>query len=93
MVVKTHEVSNGDELRIVGFEIHQRSVRNGSSLNESDIKYAPEQYLQRSNGDYDPMEEGILFSYSIKTINDESTEWSHRMDHYFAIGKYDVHMK
>ena len=55
MVVKTHKVSNGDELRVVGFEIHQRSVRYGSSLTESDIKYAPEQKLKESNGDYDPM--------------------------------------
>ena len=39
------------------------------------------------------MDEGLIFSYSIKTVNDEMTEWSHRMDHYYMIGKYDVHMK
>lgn len=37
--------------------------------------------------------EGIMFSYSIKTVNDETTTWANRMDHYIAIGKYDVHMK
>ena len=36
---------------------------------------------------------GILFSYSIKTVNDESTKWASRLDHYYSIGKYDVHMK
>ena len=39
------------------------------------------------------MEDGIIFSYSMKTVLNDETEWSHRMDHYFAIGKYDVHMK
>ena len=39
------------------------------------------------------MSEGLIFSYSIKTVNDDTTEWASRMDHYYAIGKYDVHMK
>ena len=35
----------------------------------------------------------MTFSYSVKTVNDETTTWATRMDHYYAIGKYDVHMK
>ena len=93
ITVKTHEVSAGDELRVVGFEIQQRSVKNGFLQAHENIGRAPEQYLKLANGNYEEMEEGLIFSYSIKTVNDESTEWSHRMDHYYTIGKYDVHMK
>ena len=37
--------------------------------------------------------EGIYFSYSWETINDESTTWAHRFDQYYEVGRYDVHMK
>ena len=37
--------------------------------------------------------DGIYFSCSWKTVNDASTTWAHRFDHYYEIGKYDVHMK
>ena len=26
-------------------------------------------------------------------MNDDTTTWANRMDHYYQIGKYDVHMK
>ena len=93
ITVKTHHVSNGDEMRIVGLEVEQRSIANGESLYKGGSKKASEQYVKLANGQYEDMGDGLLFSYSIKTVNDESMEWSHRMDHYFAIGKYDVHMK
>ena len=37
------------------------------------------------------MDEGILFSYSIKTVSDPDTTWMNRMDHYYQIGKFEVH--
>lgn len=94
ITVKTHQVSNGDELRIVGFEVEQKSIQSGSPVSTKSIRdRQPKQYIKLANGEYDEMEEGLTFSYSIKTVNDEATEWSHRLDHYYAVGKYDVHMK
>ena len=90
MTVKTHNVSAGSELRIVGFEIEQRSIARGASL---DSEAAPLQYLRYANGTIADGSKGMLFSYSIKTVNDDSTTWASRLDHYYAIGKYDVHMK
>ena len=37
--------------------------------------------------------ERFKFSYSIKTVNDKSTMWASRMDHYFMKGDHDIHMK
>ena len=53
---------------------------------------APPQVIKYANGTWeDYTHGGIIFSYEIKTINDETTTWANRMDHYYAIGKYDVH--
>ena len=92
IVVKTHEVSAGDEVRIVGFAATPRSIKSGSA-GTGNHGSAPEQYIKLANGQYDDMDDGLIFSYSISTVNDEATDWSHRMDHYYIIGKYDVHMK
>ena len=35
----------------------------------------------------------MVFSYSWRTVNDETTTWRHRWDQYYEIGKYDVHMR
>ena len=43
--------------------------------------------------DYTDLSNGVFFSYSITTLNDETTTWATRMDHYFTIGKFDVHMR
>ena len=93
ITVKTHHVSGGDEVRIVGLEVTPRSIKAGSSLDAGRIESQPQEILKFSNGDLADITSGITFSYSIKTINDETTTWASRMDHYYAIGKYDVHMK
>ena len=92
IVVRTHEVSAGDEVRIVGFAVTPRSIKSGSA-GTGNHGSAPEQYIKLANGEYDDMDDGLIFSYTISTVNDETTDWSHRMDHYYIIGKYDVHMK
>jgi hypothetical protein len=37
ITVKTHKVTNGDELRVVGFEVEPFSIRTGSSLKEDTL--------------------------------------------------------
>lgn len=94
ITVKTHHVTNGDELRIVGFEVLPMSIDFESPLDPETIQEQPMQYLLRSGApNYEDISHGILFSYSFTTVNDESTTWATRMDHYYAIGKYDVHMR
>lgn len=92
-IVKVHHVHGGDEVRIVGFEVEQHSIATGSSLDPQFLHRQPKQYLRTSTGKLTDISEGILFSYSWKTVNDESTTWKHRLDHYYEMGKYDVHMK
>ena len=36
--------------------------------------------------------ETIIFSYSVTTVNDGTTLWANRMDHYYKIGSHNVHM-
>ena len=33
----------------------------------------------------------VTFSYSVYTVNDKTTEWAHRMDHYWKMGSGKVH--
>jgi len=65
ITVKTHNVSNGDEIRIVGFEIEQKSIKTQEGTGYDDSEFAPKQYIKLANGEYDPLENGLTFSYSI----------------------------
>ena len=93
MTVKTHHVTAGDEVRIVGFEVEQKSVQAGygKSLSNVNLADAPPQIIRYRNGTYADITRGIIFSYEIRTVNDDTTTWASRMDHYYQIGKYDVH--
>ena len=90
--VKVHHVPGGDEVRIVGFEVEPMSIAKGSPLDLETLRDQPKQYL-RKDGVPTDVSEGVVFSYSWTTINDESTTWAHRFDQYYEIGKYDVHVK
>ena len=90
--VKTHHVAGGDEVRIVGFEVQPYSIAAGYPLDIETLHLQPPQVMKRGYNMTD-VSEGIIFSYSWKTVNDETTTWAHRFDQYFEVGKYDVHMK
>ncbi len=85
--MKTHKVTASETVRIVGFEILPRSIANGSSLSPETIDKQPPQLLSKG-AVYEKLDEGILFSYSIKTVQDPKTTWASRMDHYYSIGKF-----
>ena len=36
--------------------------------------------------------EKFKFTYTLTTVNDASTKWANRMDHYYKIGNHDIHM-
>jgi len=92
ITVKTHHVAAGDELRIVGFEVEPKSIKLGGSLVVDSLDQQEPQWLKRHGKTVD-LEDGILFSYSIRTVNDETTTWASRMDHYYSFGREDVHMR
>ena len=48
--VKVQHVHGGDEVRIVGFEVEQFSIKEGSSLDPNYLTLQPKQYLRRPNG-------------------------------------------
>lgn len=91
ITVKTHKVTQGDELRIVGFEVEPKSIRS-EDIGIENLDDARPQYIRTNWSEYPVIKDGILFSYSIKTVMDETTTWQSRMDHYYAIGKHDVHL-
>ena len=79
-------------MRIVGFEVTQYSIGSGGSLS-SDTLHLQEPIYLKKGGKIVDIGDGVKFSYSIKTTNDETTTWANRMDHYYSIGKFDVHMR
>ena len=85
MTVKTHWEAGTDNQRIVGFEVEPRSIANKASR-----LYDPS---DAQNKMILKPDEPFRFSYSIQTVNDKSTMWASRMDHYFKKGDHDVHMK
>ena len=58
-------------------------MRNPKVMKSSNSTRIPPQILRPG--------EPIVFSYSVYTMNDESTTWAHRMDHYWRIGNAKVH--
>ncbi len=79
-------------MRIVGFEVTQYSIGSGGSIS-SDTLHLQEPFYLKKGGKIVDIGDGVQFSYSIKTTNDETTTWANRMDHYYSIGKFDVHMR
>ena len=85
ITVKTHFAVGSQEQRIVGFEVEPRSV-DPASYSFLTRSYDPSLQKQIMSSDQE-----ISFSVSIKTVNDKSTEWAHRMDHYWRMGNSKVH--
>ena len=87
--IKTHLVQGTtDEFRVVGFEVHPKSIRKGSQLGRDTLDEQPDQLLYTSDGPQD-----ILFTYTLRHINDDETTWATRMDHFYQMGDSDVLMK
>ena len=85
MTIRTHWEAGTDRQRIVGFEVEPRSIAWGRTTTKYDpLDSQPKHYLKAG--------EQIKFSYSITTINDGTTLWANRMDHYYKIGNHDIHM-
>ena len=92
--VREHKVQEGDEYRIVGFEVIPHSIKPGSDLSKilsfSDAKGCS---VVGKDGNLARYPNGVTFSYSIERHLDENTDWAHRFDHYSTFVKYDVAMK
>ena len=84
MTIRTHFEAGTDNQRIVGFEVEPRSVAY-----YKDTAYDPENKQEKH---YLKEKEPILFTYSVTTINDGTTLWANRMDHFYKIGNHNVHM-
>ena len=83
--IRAHNAEGSNEQRIVGFDVEARSIAEGyhdKVMRKYDNRI-PTQVLVPG--------EPVTFSYSIFTINDERTEWAHRMDHYWRMGNSKVH--
>ena len=74
ITVRTHWEAGSDNQRIVGFEVEPRSIANGKSTTYDPEDKQEKQYLKAN--------ETIIFSYSVETVNDGTTLWANRMDHY-----------
>lgn len=82
MTVKTHWEAGSDNQRIVGFEIEPKSVDYRETLQYDPLDRQTKQILKAGKQ--------FKFTYEIKTVNDETTFWAHRMDHYFKIGNHQI---
>ena len=81
--VKVHHVPGGDEVRIVGFEVQPFSIKAGSSLDYETLHLQPKQVMETIRGvkqSPSDISDGIYFSYSWHTVNDQTTTWAHRFD-------------
>lgn len=82
ITVKTSFVSESNKVRIVGFEVVPHSIAQGSK--PSDKAHKP-LYLS------DLKDEPLKFTYTITNINDPTTVWATRMDHYLKFGNENIH--
>ena len=85
--VTTHAVDGDDnQRRIVGLEVHPKSVKLDFPLYRNTLDEQPDEYIKKSGG------QTIQFSYTLRTYN-RATEWRSRLDHYYNHGKSDILMK
>merc|ERR1712166_514750 len=67
----------------LGYELHS-GRENGKSQNFDPEDKQEKQFLKAN--------EPIIFLNSVTTVNDGTTLWTNRMDHYYIIGSHNVHM-
>ena len=96
MTIKLQPLPNSKNTRIVGFEVEPRSFGekvdisddvNGSKF-DVPLLNLNEMYKK---GEW-PEDRQFRFSYSIRTINDASTAWETRMDHFMKVGNENIHV-
>ena len=83
MVVKTHSVESSNKQRIVGFEVEPRSVGDPERNPLAFDPRLPKKFLA------DGAE--LDFTYSVETVNDPTTTWAARMEHYMKVGNERIH--